>query len=179
MVRNQDLCGLRIWHAHVIFSNFLLQITSHVFSYRSRHAFETKFGYSLFFLHLNPIIFFKFMDVHCYFFIRYSALTFAFLQLEYYLDWYRHLLEASMDFTVTLDSINNRNCIGSVLAINGYRKYYYIYHPKRARRSDFIFIFILGGVVAQWLDGATSAWKVWGSNLALGARSFWPWSMSG
>ncbi|KAK3785651.1 hypothetical protein RRG08_023906 [Elysia crispata] len=67
-------------------------------------------------------------------FTRYSALTFAFLQLEYYLDWYRHLLEASLDFTVTLDSINNRNCIGSVLAINGYRKYYYIYHPKRARR---------------------------------------------
>ncbi|GFR97197.1 DnaJ-like protein subfamily C member 16 [Elysia marginata] len=67
-------------------------------------------------------------------FTRYSALTFAFLQLEYYLDWYRHLLEASLDFTVTLDSINNRNCIGSVLAINGFRKYYYIYHPKRARR---------------------------------------------
>ncbi|GFN76092.1 Dnaj-like protein subfamily c member 16 [Plakobranchus ocellatus] len=67
-------------------------------------------------------------------FTRYSALTFAFLQLEYYLDWYRHLLEVSMDFKVTLDSINNRNCIGSVLALNGYRKYYYIYHPKRARR---------------------------------------------
>lgn len=67
-------------------------------------------------------------------FSRYSALTFAFLQLEYYLEWYRHLLELSMDFKVTLNSINNRNCVGTVLAINGYRKYYYIYHPKRARR---------------------------------------------
>ncbi|XP_005101904.2 dnaJ homolog subfamily C member 16 [Aplysia californica] len=67
-------------------------------------------------------------------FSRYSALTFAFLQLEYYLDWYRHLLELTMDFKVTLENINNRNCIGSVLAINGYRKCYYIYHPKRARR---------------------------------------------
>ncbi|XP_055863327.1 dnaJ homolog subfamily C member 16-like [Biomphalaria glabrata] len=65
---------------------------------------------------------------------RYNALTFAFLQLEYYLEWYRHLLELSMDFKVTLKSINNRNCVGTVLAINGYRKYYYIYHPKRARR---------------------------------------------
>ncbi|BFZ23270.1 hypothetical protein BsWGS_26309 [Bradybaena similaris] len=67
-------------------------------------------------------------------FSRYSALTFAFLQLEYYLDWYRHLLELSLDFKVTLESINNRNCVGTVLAINGDRKYYYIYHPKRARK---------------------------------------------
>ncbi|XP_059178556.1 dnaJ homolog subfamily C member 16-like [Physella acuta] len=67
-------------------------------------------------------------------FSRYSALTFAFLQLEYYLDWYRHLLELSMDFKVALKNINNRNCVGTVLAINGYRKYYYIYHPKRARK---------------------------------------------
>lgn len=65
---------------------------------------------------------------------RYSALMFAFLQLEYYLDWYRHLLELSLDFKVTLESINNRNCVGTVLAINGDRKYYYIYHPKRAQK---------------------------------------------
>ena len=65
---------------------------------------------------------------------KYSGLTFAFLQMEYYLDWYRHLLELTMDFNVKLDNINNRNCVGSVLAINGYRKCYYIYHPRTARR---------------------------------------------
>lgn len=53
---------------------------------------------------------------------RYSALTFGFMQLEYYVSWYQHLLEMSMSFKVKLDSINIRNCIGTVLALNGYRK---------------------------------------------------------
>ncbi|XP_041378311.1 dnaJ homolog subfamily C member 16-like [Gigantopelta aegis] len=61
---------------------------------------------------------------------RYSALTFAFLRLEYYISWYQHLLEESLDFKLKLDNINIRNCLGTVLAINGYRKYFYIYHPK-------------------------------------------------
>ncbi|PVD36895.1 hypothetical protein C0Q70_03886 [Pomacea canaliculata] len=65
---------------------------------------------------------------------RYSALTFGFMQLEYYVSWYQHLLEMSMSFKVKLDSINIRNCIGTVLALNGYRKYYYIYHPRRAQK---------------------------------------------
>lgn len=65
---------------------------------------------------------------------RYSALTFGFLRLEYYIAWYQHLLETSLNNKVKLDSINIRNCIGTVLALNGYRKYYYIYHPRRAQK---------------------------------------------
>ncbi|XP_076451608.1 dnaJ homolog subfamily C member 16-like [Babylonia areolata] len=65
---------------------------------------------------------------------RYSALTFGFLQLEYYIPWYQHLLEQTLSYKVKLDSINIRNCIGTVLALNGYRKYYYIYHPRNAQR---------------------------------------------
>jgi DnaJ family protein C protein 16 len=66
-------------------------------------------------------------------FFRYSALTFAFLQLEYNINWYRTLLEESID-DVKLDQINIKNCIGTVLALNGYRKYYYIYSAKKARQ---------------------------------------------
>ncbi|KAK7093775.1 dnaJ homolog subfamily C member 16-like [Littorina saxatilis] len=65
---------------------------------------------------------------------RYSALTFGFLQLEYYISWYQHLLEQSMSFKVKLSSINIRNCIGTVIALNGYRKYYYMYHPRNAQK---------------------------------------------
>ena len=53
---------------------------------------------------------------------RYNALTFGFLQLEYYISWYQHLLEQTMNFRLKLNSINIRNCIGTVLALNGYRK---------------------------------------------------------
>ena len=53
---------------------------------------------------------------------RYSALTFGFMQLEYNIKWYRSLLEMSVD-DFKLDSLNIKNCIGTVLAINGYRRY--------------------------------------------------------
>ncbi|KAL8560636.1 hypothetical protein ACOMHN_062881 [Nucella lapillus] len=65
---------------------------------------------------------------------RYSALTFGFLQLEYYISWYQSLLEQTLSYRIKLDTINIRNCIGTVLALNGYRKYYYIYHPRNAQR---------------------------------------------
>lgn len=48
--------------------------------------------------------------------------------------WYRFLLEQALDFKVELENINIHNCIGTVLAVNGYRKYFYIFHAKHARR---------------------------------------------
>lgn len=68
-------------------------------------------------------------------YFRYSALTFAFLQLEYNIRWYKTLLERSVD-DMKLDKINIKNCIGTVLALNGFRKYYYIYSARKGR--DFI-----------------------------------------
>ena len=53
--------------------------------------------------------------------------------MEYNIQWYRNLLETSID-DVHLENINIKNCIGTVLALNGYRKYYYIYSVKRARQ---------------------------------------------
>lgn len=64
-----------------------------------------------------------------------NVLTFSYLDLDQYLAWYRHLLEESIDHRVQLCNINIRNCIGTVLAINGYRQYYYIYHAKSTSRS--------------------------------------------
>ena len=60
-------------------------------------------------------------------------MTFAFLQLEYNIKWYRTLLEESIE-GVKLENINIKNCVGTVLAINGFRKYYYIFSAKRARQ---------------------------------------------
>ncbi len=53
---------------------------------------------------------------------RSAAFTFSFLQLEHYLGWYRHLLEETLDFKRDLGKINLKNCVGTVLAINGPRK---------------------------------------------------------
>lgn len=39
-----------------------------------------------------------------------------------------------MGHRVVLENININNCIGTVLAVNGMRKYYYIYQPKKARK---------------------------------------------
>ncbi|XP_033763576.1 dnaJ homolog subfamily C member 16-like [Pecten maximus] len=65
---------------------------------------------------------------------RYSALTFGFIDLDLYLGWYRHLLEECVDYKQDLSNIKIKSCIGTVLAINGFRNYYYIYHPKRVRK---------------------------------------------
>uniref|UniRef100_K1QDF2 DnaJ-like protein subfamily C member 16 n=1 Tax=Magallana gigas TaxID=29159 RepID=K1QDF2_MAGGI len=65
---------------------------------------------------------------------RYSGLSFSFLRLESYIGWYQHLLEDSVGHKVRMENININNCIGTVLALNGIRKYYYIYQPKKARK---------------------------------------------
>ncbi|XP_076086499.1 dnaJ homolog subfamily C member 16-like [Mytilus galloprovincialis] len=65
---------------------------------------------------------------------RYSGLTFGFVNLDLYMGWYRHLLEESVDKKIDLTNMKVKNCIGTVLAINGHRNYYYIYHPRPARK---------------------------------------------
>jgi len=48
--------------------------------------------------------------------------------LEQYLPWFRQLLESTVDFRRSLTSINQKNCVGTVLAVNGPRQYFSIYH---------------------------------------------------
>ena len=48
--------------------------------------------------------------------------------------WYRHLLEESTDRKIDRNNMKIKNCLGTVLGINGHRNYYYIFHPKPARK---------------------------------------------
>ena len=48
---------------------------------------------------------------------------FSFVMLERGLEWYRRLLIPSLPDNQQLN-INPKNCIGTVLSINGYRKYF-------------------------------------------------------
>ncbi|CAD5115259.1 DgyrCDS4253 [Dimorphilus gyrociliatus] len=59
-----------------------------------------------------------------------DAFIFCALDLDEYLGWYRHLLEETLDFRRDLSTINKKNCVGTVLALNGSRNYYSIFHPK-------------------------------------------------
>ena len=45
------------------------------------------------------------------------------------IDWYKRLLTLSLPEPRELN-INPRNCIGTVLSLNGHRKYFCMYHAK-------------------------------------------------
>lgn len=62
-------------------------------------------------------------------FYRNKTLMFAHLSLERGLDWYKRLLTLSLPEPRELN-INPRNCIGTVLSLNGHRKYFCMYHAK-------------------------------------------------
>jgi len=55
--------------------------------------------------------------------------------LEQYLSWFRELLESTVDFRRSLTSINQKNCVGTVLAVNGPRYYFSIYHAASERAA--------------------------------------------
>lgn len=54
---------------------------------------------------------------------------FAHMLIERGLSWYSELLRLSLSESRDLQ-INPRNCIGTVLALNGHRKYFCMYHAK-------------------------------------------------
>jgi len=66
---------------------------------------------------------------------RSDNLKFSFLQLEQYIDWYRSLLEFTSEFSRPIDRINVKNCIGTVLAISGPHRCYWMYHASNERVS--------------------------------------------
>jgi hypothetical protein len=59
---------------------------------------------------------------------------FAIMLTEKSLSWYSELLRLSMTESRDLQ-INPRNCIGTVLALNGHRKYFCMYHAKHPETS--------------------------------------------
>lgn len=58
---------------------------------------------------------------------------FAFMYIERGLNWYSDLLKLSLPDDLELN-INPRNCVGTVLAINGLRKYFCVFHAKHMER---------------------------------------------
>ncbi|XP_013393924.1 dnaJ homolog subfamily C member 16 isoform X1 [Lingula anatina] len=67
---------------------------------------------------------------------RSKYFVFAFLRLEEYLPWYRLILEETIGQQARSLEMNSRNCIGTVLAINGFRKYYCMYHARTVRAFE-------------------------------------------
>ena len=59
--------------------------------------------------------------------------------IEKGLPWFMNLLEqTSEDITTSDREINAKNCVGTVLAINGHRNYFSMYHarhPEGARQK--------------------------------------------
>ncbi|KAL3227963.1 hypothetical protein MRX96_003896 [Rhipicephalus microplus] len=58
-----------------------------------------------------------------------KTLMFAMLLLEKNLEWYRKILAQTLAIRRPLN-INPKNCIGTVLSLNGHRKYFCVYHAK-------------------------------------------------
>ena len=83
----------------------------------------------IFFFHL------KYLLLLFFFCFSSDAFCFSFLQIEDHIPWFRHLLEETIEFKRDLDTIQATNCIGTVLAINGRRKYYSIYHAHQPNAS--------------------------------------------
>lgn len=60
---------------------------------------------------------------------RNKTLMFGYLNLEKGLEWYKRLLTLSLPEPRDLN-INPKNCIGTVISLNGHRKYFCMYHAK-------------------------------------------------
>ena len=72
-----------------------------------------------------------------YVFVTFSndAYIFAFMDVEHHLGWFRDVLRETANFPQNLDKISAQNCAGTVLAINGPRRYYTVYYPRRWRHQ--------------------------------------------
>lgn len=60
---------------------------------------------------------------------RNKTLHFAYMYIERGLTWYKELLQLSL-FKERELNINPRNCVGTVLSLNGHRKYFCVFHAK-------------------------------------------------
>lgn len=66
---------------------------------------------------------------------RNKTLLFGYLCLDKNLDWYKSLLQ---EVTGISDlNVNKRNCNGTVLSLNGFKKYFRVYHAKHHEQSDY------------------------------------------
>lgn len=59
---------------------------------------------------------------------------FSYVLIERGLSWYKEILELSLPDNRELN-INPRNCVGTVLALNGHRKYFCMFHAKHTEHK--------------------------------------------
>lgn len=59
---------------------------------------------------------------------RNKSLLFGYLCLDKNLDWYRSLLEQVLGQEIL--NLNKKYCIGTVLSLNGFKRYFRLYHTK-------------------------------------------------
>lgn len=66
------------------------------------------------------------------------------MYIERGLSWYKELLELSLPEERDL-KINPRNCVGTVLSLNGHRKYFCMFHAKHRenRKANKVGLFVL------------------------------------
>lgn len=63
-----------------------------------------------------------------------KTLMFSYMLIERGLNWYKDILELSLPEGRELN-INPRNCVGTVLALNGHRKYFCMFHAKHTEKN--------------------------------------------
>lgn len=59
---------------------------------------------------------------------------FSYMYIERGLKWYKQLLTLSLPDETDLN-INPRNCVGTVLSLNGHRKYFCVFHAKHPEKK--------------------------------------------
>ncbi|KAF2355455.1 hypothetical protein FHG87_013792 [Trinorchestia longiramus] len=79
----------------------------------------------------------------CWPYRRNKTLMFGFLNMERHsaMEWYKRILLLGLPEPRDL-KINPKNTIGTVIALNGHRKYYCLYHakhPEDSRKTDFLY----------------------------------------
>ena len=76
---------------------------------------------------------------HAWPFRRNKTLMFGFMYIEKGLSWYKKILNLTLPEPRDI-KINPKNCIGTVLSLNGHRRYFCMYHakhPEATRRPGF------------------------------------------
>nr|CAH7732819.1 unnamed protein product [Callosobruchus chinensis] len=63
-----------------------------------------------------------------------KTLMFSYMYIERGLKWYKELLQLSLPEERDLN-INPRNCVGTVLSLNGHRKYFCVFHAKHMEKK--------------------------------------------
>lgn len=94
--------------------------------------------------------------------LRNKTLLFAFLLVEKNLDWYKKiLLQALMSMPDM--NINPKNCIGTVISINGFRKHFCVFHAKHPENRQHVSLYLFDNSMFQYFcfyRGKQNIWRM-------------------